>query len=664
MNVFPSLPARARRWRASLSTAAALVAGNYGQVLNSEIDEALANEIRAAQLRPLRNGAPLAAFVNLGNACVLEATLWNSPQRTRALLWGLGLLVSLAVSVAPALLRGRRRVPGKFRGSLKSVGRATIFAALVGSCWGAVPLLFFAEAGENARVVLVFLCSGMVCGGAFILASLPIAALAMVVPIVAGSLVALSQDVGNPAAPILLLAFYVTFIGCLVLERASELIFRQFSSLELERLASRDILTNLPNTAGFRTEVKRAAARMANAGERYSVMVVDINNLKKTNERLGYASGDMLIQEVAKRLRVAARRSDLVARLDAGKFAVLIAGLDGSATIPAYAKRLMGVFDDAFDLPGGKAFATCCVGVAVAGGEGEAAGDQLRNAALALHVAQANGRGVVHFYSPQDEVSRSARDALEADLRAALRARDLRIHFQPFLDIATNQIAGFEALLRWKHPVRGQVSPVEVISIAEERGLIDMVGAYVLAEACQAAAAWPENLRVAVNVSPLQLRARTLATMVATALRESGLPARRLEIEVTENAVIAEHDLAEHILRSLRDMGVQIALDDFGVGFSSLNYLWSLPFQRIKIDKSFIDQIPTNQKALAIVRGILNLARDLGLSVTVEGVETVEQLMEMRRHSHVEAQGYLIGKAMPQSEVAGFLESWLGRAAA
>ena len=158
MNVFPSLPARARRWRASLSTAAALVAGNYSQVLNSEIDEALANEIRAAQLRPLRNGAPLAAFVNLGNACVLEASLWNSPQRARALLWGLGLLVSLAVSVVPPLLRGRRRVPGKFRGSLKSVGRATIFAALVGSCWGAVPLLFFAEAGENARVVLVFLC--------------------------------------------------------------------------------------------------------------------------------------------------------------------------------------------------------------------------------------------------------------------------------------------------------------------------------------------------------------------------------------------------------------------------------------------------------------------------------------------------------------------------
>ena len=241
-------------------------------------------------------------------------------------------------------------------------------------------------------------------------------------------------------------------------------------------------------------------------------------------------------------------------------------------------------------------------------------------------------------------------------MRDALTAGKLTLNYQPFLDIRTGGVVGFEALLRWKHPVRGFVPPPEIVGLAEERGLIDALGAYVLGEACATAATWPAHLRVAVNVSPLQLRSRSLVAMVESALRQSRLSADRLEIEVTESALIEDQALARHLLTSLRDVGVGLALDDFGVGFSSLNYLRHLPFDRLKIDRSFIAESVQNADAGAIVRAILGLARDLRLRVTAEGIETEEQLRFLRENHCGEAQGYLIGKPMAADAVAAYLD--------
>ncbi len=629
MNIFRSIPVRMRRANQGARKAMALFACDYATLVNGRVSADVAGQIRAAQIHGIRRYRNAMAAANLFNAAVLVISLWPTP------------------------LRGA------------SIRRAIRNAAFLGAIWGVVPLFMFGGAPEDSRLVIVCLCAGMLGGGAAALASVPAAAVAMLTPIAIGSIIGLAKiDGGHAILPISLLLTYCAILVNAVFDHAFTVTARLISRIEIQRLARRDSMTDLPNAAALRDAINVASVRLNSAGEACMLFCIDIDRLRDVNERLGHAAGDELLHQVASRLRTAIRDVDIAARLDGDRFSILAMGLGGDATSRAYANRLLATFSAPFELPGGEAKVTACIGVAIAAPGAARADDLLRNANLALFVAKERGSGQVHVHTMLDDAGRHARDALAADLREALANGQLRLNLQPFLDIANNKVVGFEALLRWTHPVRGAVSPIEIISIAEEHGMLEAIGLWVLNEACGIAASWPAHLRVAVNVSPLQLRSPAIVSQVVAALGKSGLSGRRLEIEVTENALIDDPTLARHVLTTLRHAGVRLALDDFGVGFSSLNYLRQLPFDRIKIDRSFMAETQRDPDARAIVRAILSLAKDLRLEVTAEGIETPEQLEFLRDNDCPEAQGYLIAKPMSEDVVADFLAGWGGRAAA
>ena len=656
MNFLSIVQARSRRALKRLRHAGAVIVGDYARLVDDAVvTEAIAGQIRAAQLATIKQYFTAIVAANLFNVCVLVAALWDSSLRTDALVWAATAILCVALSARP--YPAAVRAAGPAMASVRSMRRAIRNGVLLGAVWGAVPALMFADAPESGRDVIICLCAGMMGGGVLVLGSAPAAAIGMIVPLVVGSIIGLAHVPGRECALLILLVLAYAFVlidGST--RQAIDLVSRLLSRFDLERLSCRDSLTGLPNVAGLREAIKLAITRGARSSESFTLFQLDIHRLRDVNHRLGYAVGDELLRQVATRLRASSRDVDLVVRLDSDQFAVLALGLGGEATVRAYANRLLACFQQSFVMGGIEHSVEANLGAAVARDPTSRSDDILRNAALALSIAESLGPGQAHFYTVADEISRQTRDALERDLRDALTTEKLTLNYQPFLDIATGGVVGFEALLRWKHPVRGFVPPPEIVALAEERGLIDALGAYVLGAACAAAATWPGHLRVAVNISPLQLRSRSLVAMVESALRKSGLSAARLEIEVTESALIEDQALARHLLSSLRDVGVSLALDDFGVGFSSLNYLRHLPFDRLKIDRSFVAETVQNPDAGAIVRAILGLARDLRLRVTAEGIETEDQLMFLRENHCGEAQGYLIGKPMSGDAVAAYLE--------
>ncbi len=658
MDFFDLIAVRWLRLRQEVSKASALVTGDYTKYFGAPVDEDIARQFRASQLDGVLWNTGGTVFANAFNVVVLLFTLWGNALRGPGVVWSLFVMLVVVLGARP-LLKQRKNGLQMARGaSAAAMQRCVRNAFILGSVWGLAPVLFFADASNDARFVLICICAGTLGGGAFALASVPAAAVGMIVPLIAGSIAAIFHDGGaNAIVSSLLIFFYAVFLLRNVFNNTTSLLDRQGRRIELELLAKRDVLTELPNQAAFRAMLGSAAIRMKDGDEKYSVVLIDIDRMRDINHRLGYPAGDIALREIAARLRLHVRSNDLLARVDGDQFALLVRGLAGAATLEAYARRVAAAFAEPFSLPGGDVMVTASIGVATAEPEMDPRHDVLNDASMALTEAQGKGAGAMQIYNAIDKASGHSRNALERDLRTALEKDELRVHFQPFLDIGTGGISGFEALLRWRHPARGYISPPDIIAIAEERGLIDVLGAYVMNEACRVAALWPGHLRVAVNVSPLQLRSRTLSEVVATALQTSGLPAHRLEIEITENAVIADQALARHILLSLRTLGVKLALDDFGVGYSSLNYLWSLPFDKLKIDKSFIDEVVRNPDAAAIVRSILNLARDLRLTVTAEGIETEAQLEFLRRFECAEAQGYLIGRPMPELAIPDFLEA-------
>ena len=656
MKFLAKFQARLRRARWTLRKSAAVIVGDYARLVDDAVvTDAIAGQIRAVQLASIKQYFTAIVAANLFNACVLVAALWDTSQRSAALVWAASAIMCVALCARP--YPHVARVAGPATASVRSMRRAIRNGVLLGAVWGAVPAFLFMDAPESGRDVIICLCTGMMGGGVLVLGSAPAAAIGMLAPQVLGSIIALSHVPGRERALlILLLMAYALLLIHGSTRQAIDLVSRLLSRFDLERLSCRDSLTGLPNVAGLREAIKMAITRGARSNENFTLFQIDIHRLRDVNHRLGYAAGDELLLQVAMRLRASSREVDLVVRLDSDQFAVLALGLGGDATVRAYANRLMACFAQPFALGGAEQSIAANIGAAVAREPTSHSDDIMRNAALALSIAESLGPGQSHFYTVADEISRQTRDALERDLRDALTAGKLTLNYQPFLDIRTGGVVGFEALLRWKHPVRGFVPPPEIVALAEERGLIDALGAYVLGEACATAATWPTHLRVAVNVSPLQLRSRSLVAMVESALRQSRLSADRLEIEVTESALIEDQALARHLLTSLRNVGVGLALDDFGVGFSSLNYLRHLPFDRLKIDRSFIAEMAENPDAGAIVRAILGLARDLRLSVTAEGIETEEQLMFLRENHCGEGQGYLIGKPMDADAIASFLE--------
>jgi diguanylate cyclase (GGDEF)-like protein/PAS domain S-box-containing protein len=431
----------------------------------------------------------------------------------------------------------------------------------------------------------------------------------------------------------------------------------------IARMARHDALTDLPNRVLFREKMADGLARVASQGEAMAVLCLDLDNFKTINDTLGHPIGDKLLRGVAERLRCAVDPDDTIARLGGDEFAIL-----QSATSPyaaeALAGRLVEILSTPIVVDGHEINTGISVGIALAPNDGTAADDLMKCADLALYRAKAEGRSLFRFFEPEMDARIQARRALEVDMRRALASGEFHLVYQPQLNLAANALTGMEALLRWNHPERSSVLPAEFIPVAEETGLIVPLGEWVLRRACAEAAHWPDSIRVAVNLSPVQFRSRGLVTTVTQALASAGLPAARLEIEITEAALLQKDEMTVAMLHQLRALGVRISMDDFGTGYSSLSYLRSFPFDKIKIDRSFIADIERNGDSEAIIRAIAELGASLGIETTAEGIETEEQLELVRRAGCTEVQGYLLSRPRPAVEVLDVIARFRRDAAA
>jgi diguanylate cyclase (GGDEF)-like protein len=398
-------------------------------------------------------------------------------------------------------------------------------------------------------------------------------------------------------------------------------------------------------------------------GARLAVLYLDLDHFKTVNDTLGHPVGDELLVTLAGRLRSCVRDTDLIARLGGDEFAVIQTGIEQTADVTALVARIQEAVRQPLDFGGHHVVSDTSIGIAMAPEDGDEADRLLKNADLALYAAKANGRGTYQFFEPRMDARAKARRALEFDLREAIMCGAFELHYQPIVDIARDVVVGYEALLRWPHPVRGMVPPSEFIPLAEETGLINQLGEWVLMTACRDAASWPRDITVAVNVSPVQIKSPGLVLNIVRILAETGLHARRLELEMTETVLIQDDEATLVVLHNLRDLGIRIAMDDFGTGFSSLSYLHRFPFEKIKIDRCFIKNLPEDIGSVATTKAIIGIAKARQIMTTAEGVETEEQRKLLRKLGCDQIQGFLISAAKPASDIVVSMNSDGGRKA-
>ncbi|NML73218.1 EAL domain-containing protein [Rhizobium sp. S-51] len=425
----------------------------------------------------------------------------------------------------------------------------------------------------------------------------------------------------------------------------------------IEYMARHDSLTDVGNRVLLNEDLGRALSRLERFNEGFAVLLLDLDRFKQVNDTHGHGAGDELLREVATTLKALCGEGDTIARLGGDEFAIIRAVRDDPRAAAELADRVVNALSQPFVLASGTARIGVSVGIACAPIDGRNADTLIRHADLALYRAKGDGRNRYRFFDTSLDAAARRRNALEQELRAAVAADALSLHFQPLVDSRSGEIVCAEALLRWNHPSLGSVSPAEFIPIAEDIGLIGRIGTWVIRKGCETATAWPETVRLAVNLSPRQFGTPGLFTMIESTLRECGLPPRRLELEVTESLLLNSDSAVESTLAAIKGLGVRIALDDFGTGYSSLSYLRRYRFDKLKIDQSFISDIETNADSRAIVDAVIRLGRDLGVSLAAEGVETSGQYELLRRLGCGEIQGYLVGKPMPAAELERLMDS-------
>ncbi len=452
-----------------------------------------------------------------------------------------------------------------------------------------------------------------------------------------------------------------------------EVTARQEAEANAIELAMRDPLTGLANRQLFQERAGAALASVssgaaaapadgAQEAAQHAVLLVDLDRFKAVNDTLGHPIGDGLLRLVSKRLHSLLRQQDIVARLGGDEFALMITPAPNAAGLGQLAKRIIDVLGRPYLVDGHLVNIGASIGIAVAPQDGQACDELLRSADLALYASKNTGRSRHSFFDGSMDARARARRALEIDLRKALALREFELHYQPQINLETNAVVGFEALLRWRHPERGLVSPLEFIPLAEEIGLIVPLGEWVLREACQEATRWPDSVSVAVNVSPFQFEdPDRLTRMIAASLASSGLPGSRLEIEITESVLLRNERSVLKSLHQLRAMDVRVAMDDFGTGYSSLSQLHSFPFDKIKIDRSFVNNTGDAAGQNAIIRAITALGVSLGMATIAEGVETPDQLLRIRAEGCTSVQGYLFSRPVPLDQVDGLIAAFPGR---
>ncbi len=430
---------------------------------------------------------------------------------------------------------------------------------------------------------------------------------------------------------------------------------RRAAEERIRYLAHHDALTDLPNRRHLEQALDQALRVARRKQSRLAVCCLDLDGFKAVNDRLGHASGDLLLRQVGARMLDECRESDLVARVGGDEFVVVLQTGAGSDHASVVAERLVQALGRPFDLGGPSAHVGASIGISFFPEDGQTTATLFKCADVALYRAKDRGRGQFCLFELGMDRAVQERRELECDLRTALSTGALSLHYQPLFD-GGGEIIAFEALIRWQHPTRGPIPPDVFIPLAERSGLILPIGEWVLRTACRTAAAWPHDCRIAVNLSPAQFQRGRLPGLVADALAESGLLAARLELEVTEGVLIEDAVHALAVLNELRALGVRVVLDDFGTGYSSLGYLHSFPFDKVKIDRSFINQIETDPNAWTIVDAIIAMSHKLNLEVTAEGIETQAQLSMLTGQGCDEMQGYLLGRPMPEHRIAGFVQ--------
>jgi diguanylate cyclase (GGDEF)-like protein/PAS domain S-box-containing protein len=430
---------------------------------------------------------------------------------------------------------------------------------------------------------------------------------------------------------------------------------RRKAEARIAYMAHHDGLTNLANRELYQERLREALEQSEPGHKRVAVLCVDLDLFKNVNDSFGHPMGDRLLKMVAERLRSEVRGNNLVARLGGDEFAVILASDVSPNEASDYAARLIKVLSASYDIDGIEVVIGASIGIALSPGDGETCEELMRNADMALYRAKSDGGGVHRFFEKEMDRQAQKRRDMELDLRRAFANGEFEVHYQPLVDLAADRISGFESLLRWRHPEKGMISPADFIPVAEDIGLIVALGEWVLREASTEAVKWPADVKVAVNLSPMQFRSRNLVQVVVSALAHSGLSPKRLELEITESVFLAETEANLAILHQLRELGVSISMDDFGTGYSSLSYLRSFPFDKIKIDRSFVKDLAQRSDCVAIVRAISGLGRSLNITTTAEGVETMDQLDWLRAEGCNEVQGFLFSAAKPAAEVEQLL---------
>jgi diguanylate cyclase (GGDEF)-like protein/PAS domain S-box-containing protein len=434
---------------------------------------------------------------------------------------------------------------------------------------------------------------------------------------------------------------------------ASDLTKMRQSEVELDRLARQDALTGLANRQALRRALDDALVGAVRRKHRCSVFLLDLDRFKAVNDTLGHPAGDTLLRLVALRLTDEVAGKGQVGRLGGDEFQVVLPATSAKDELSKLAQGIIDSLSRPYTINGTMVSIGASVGIVTSDYDDRTSDDLMRDADLALYAAKAAGKGCYRFFAPEMHEAARQRQLMESDLRVALEKGQLRLVYQPCVDASSEDVTGFEALIRWDHPERGPVSPVEFIPIAEELGLINEIGEWVLRTACAEAAKWPAQISLAVNLSPIQFKSPALPTMVRMVLGDTKLPAKRLELEITEGVFLSNDDHVHEMIASLKAIGLKLALDDFGTGYSSLSYLQRVPFDKIKIDRSFVTGAsdPEGRNA-ALIRAMVALAGDLHMQTTAEGVETHEELALVRSLGCSLVQGYLFGKPMPAEEAA------------
>ena len=623
--------ASAREWpwlhsvcRTSVAFASARVY-LYGQLL----DEDDAGRLRAAQLAAISRFGALTIAASGFNAVVLVTALSFRPLAATPFIWLAAMSVYLArMAQRQYYRRGRSPPVTVSRGAIR---RAIVHAALLGAIWGAAPLLFF-DAGRSDQLVVACVSIGMLAGGAFVLAALPEAAVVFILSVAAGSLGAITRGMNDPiqylAAP--LIFSYVAVLLQAAIAHGRQFADRVLGQARAEAAARHDRLTGLPNRIALEAAVAAAFRRLDQYGERFALFIVDLVDFKRFNDRLGRHAGDHLLRQVAGRLAGAVRDRELVARLGDDEFAFIARGAVDARGAAKRADKIAQFFEAPFTLDGAPALCRARIGIALAPSDGEDAGALLGHADAALHKAKSARGTAAHFYSAAEDREAQDQRELAHDLIGAVGRGEFFVEYQPIRSLETGRVEACEALVRWRHPRRGLISPTQFIPIAEQTGAVHELGEWILLSACAEAVRWPERVRVAVNVSAQQICDLSITRIIESALRVTGMPPRRLEVEITKSALFGGANAIPAALERLHDFGVSIVIDDFGTGFSSFDRVRRLPVSGVKIDRSFVADLPFDHKSGAIVQAVVHLARTLDLSVVAEGIETEMQLEFLR----------------------------------